>query len=66
MKEMIIRRVAGAMVLISVALTLTVSIHWIWLAGFVGLNLLQSSFTRFCPLEKILDKLGVDGENKKP
>ena len=59
MREKIVRAVAGTMVLISALLTLFIDIQWIWLAVFVGVNLLQSSFTKFCPLEKILDKFGV-------
>jgi hypothetical protein len=53
--EAIIRRVAGTFVLTSLLLAMTVHIGWIGLAAFVGLNLLQSSFTGFCPLEKILE-----------
>jgi len=53
-REYIIRAVAGSLVLISVILTLLVSNYWLILTAFVGLNLLQSSFTRFCPLEYIL------------
>lgn len=60
MKERIIRAVAGSLVLISILLTVYVSKNWLWLTGFVGLNLLQSSLTRFCPLEKILEWIGVD------
>jgi hypothetical protein len=52
-------RVAGLFVLISVALSQLHSIHWLWFTAFVGANLLQSSFTGFCPLAKILEKLGV-------
>jgi hypothetical protein len=59
MKERIVRAVAGSFVLISILLAHYVDMAWIWLAVFVGVNLLQSSFTRFCPLEIILDKLGV-------
>lgn len=59
MREKIVRAVAGTMVLISVTLAFNVNIQWLWLAVFVGFNLLQSSFTKFCPLEKILDKFGV-------
>lgn len=59
MRERIVRAVAGTMVLISVSLAFFVDINWLFLAAFVGLNLFQSSFTRFCPLEKILDKAGV-------
>lgn len=62
MKERIVRAVAGTMVLLSVLLASFVHIYWLGLAVFVGLNLLQSSFTRFCPLEIILDKAGVKNE----
>ena len=40
--------------LVALPLAMLVNIHWLWLAVFVGANLLQSSVTRFCPLEKIL------------
>ena len=59
MKERIVRAVAGTLVLISISLAATVNINWLFLAGFVGLNLLQSSLTKFCPLEMILKKAGV-------
>ncbi len=49
---------AGALVLLSLALGLFVSPYWFLLTGFVGLNLLQSAFTGFCPLAIILKKLG--------
>ncbi|MEW5888950.1 MAG: DUF2892 domain-containing protein [Pseudomonadota bacterium] len=59
-----IRIFAGAFVLISLALgveasPLFVSKNWLWFTAFVGANLFQSGFTRFCPLETILVKLGV-------
>ncbi len=50
-KEHIVRAVAGSMILISVVLTVFVSPYWLILTAFVGLNLLQSAFTKFCPLE---------------
>lgn len=53
---------AGVMILISVALTQLVSPNWWWLTAFVGFNLLQSSFTGFCPAAKVMRKLGV-GKN---
>jgi hypothetical protein len=59
MKERIIRAVAGGLVLLAIILAYSTNINWLWLAGFVGLNLLQSSFTRFCPLEKMLVWAGV-------
>lgn len=60
MRERIVRAVAGTLVLISISLAYFIDINWLLLAAFVGLNLLQSSFTRFCPLEVILDKAGVE------
>ncbi len=62
MRERIVRAVAGTLVLISISLAYFISINWLLLAAFVGLNLLQSSFTRFCPLEMILDKVGIEKE----
>jgi hypothetical protein len=60
MRERIVRAVAATFVLVSVLLTYYVNINWLWLGVFVGVNLLQSSFTKFCPLEKILDAVGVE------
>ena len=59
MRERIFRAVAGTLVLVSILLSLFVNTQWIYLAAFVGINLLQSSITRFCPLELILKKAGV-------
>lgn len=50
---------AGTVILLSVLLAVYHHINWLWLTGFVGLNLLQSSFTGFCPLATILGKMGV-------
>ena len=50
---------AGLMILISLTLGYLFSPYWLALAAFVGLNLLQSSFTGFCPLAIILRRLGV-------
>ena len=60
----IVRMVAGLFILASLALgvpgsPLYVSTWWLAFTAFVGANLLQSSFTRWCPLEIILRKLGV-------
>ena len=59
-----VRIFAGAFVLISLALgvegsPLFVSGKFLWFTAFVGLNLFQSGFTRFCPLENILRRCGV-------
>jgi hypothetical protein len=50
---------AGAMVLLSVALTQWVSPHFVWLTLFIGVNLIQSSLTGFCPAAKVFKALGV-------
>jgi hypothetical protein len=55
----IIRRIAGTFILVSVALGYWVSPYWFLFTAFVGLNLLQSSFTKWCLMEDILVKLGV-------
>ncbi len=49
---------AGVLVLLSVLLAIYHSPNWLWLTGFVGLNLLQSAFTGFCPAAMIFKKLG--------
>ena len=59
--DSIIRRFAGVFVLLSVALGVLVSPWWFAFTAFVGLNLLQSSFTNFCPLERILGRFGWFG-----
>jgi len=57
--ERLVRIFAGAFVLASLALGIWVNLNFLWFTAFVGANLLQSGFTRFCPLEMILNKLGV-------
>lgn len=62
--ERIVRIVAGLFVLLSLALgvngsPLFVNGNFLWVTAFVGANLLQSGFTRLCPLESILRRLGV-------
>jgi DUF2892 family protein len=54
-----IRMFAGTLILVSLLLAHFHSPNWLWFTAFVGFNLLQSSITRFCPLEIILKKLGV-------
>ncbi len=50
---------AGTMITVSSVLALTVSQWWLVLTGFVGLNLVQSAFTGFCPAENIFKKMGL-------
>ena len=54
-----LRLIAGAVVLLSLALGYLVSPYWYLFTGFVGLNLFQSAFTNWCPMMTILRKLGV-------
>ena len=69
--ERAVRIMAGSFILISLALgveasPLFVSKYFLWVTAFVGANLFQSGFTRFCPAEKIMLKLGMkqnDGES---
>lgn len=49
---------AGVMVLLSVALTVWVSPYFLWFTVFIGVNMLQSAFTGFCPAAMIFRKLG--------
>ncbi len=52
-------RFAGLVTFISAILAWRFGAGWLLLTGFVGLNMLQSSFTGFCPLAIILKKMGV-------
>ncbi|SDB11952.1 Protein of unknown function [Pseudidiomarina indica] len=54
-----VRVFAGMMVLVSLALTAYVHPNFVWLTAFVGLNLIQSAFTGFCPAASLLKKLGL-------
>ena len=57
--ENLIRIFAGAFILGSLALALSVNINFLWFTAFVGANLLQSGFTGVCPLAAILKRLGL-------
>jgi len=57
--DRIVLAFAGSVVLVSILLALAFSPWWLLLTGFVGLNLLQSSFTGFCPLAMMLKAVGV-------
>lgn len=59
MKNRIIRGIAGSFVLISLLLSIYVNPNWLWFTVFVGANLLQSSITKWCLMDTILEKLGV-------
>ena len=53
------RVIVGVMVLLSVVLSVYVSPKWMWFTVFIGVNLIQSAFTKWCLLETILKKLGI-------
>jgi hypothetical protein len=60
-----VRVFAGLMILLSLGLGLPdspifVSKYWLWFTAFVGLNLFQSGITKFCPLEIIMRRLGMN------
>lgn len=57
--EPMLRLIAGAFVMASVLLGLYVDTRWLWFTLFVGANLFQSAFTRWCPMMAILRKAGV-------
>lgn len=50
---------AGCMVLLSVLLTVFVSPLFVWFTVFIGLNLIQSSFTGFCPAARVFKAMGI-------
>ncbi len=57
--EQYIRAIAGTFVLLSVILSVVHNPYWLFFTAFVGVNLLQSAFTKWCPMEVLLHKLGV-------
>jgi Inner membrane protein YgaP-like, transmembrane domain len=57
-----IRLIAGTFILVSVALAVWVSLWWLVLTAFVGVNLIQSAFTRWCLMEDILRGTGLHKE----
>ena len=62
--DQLIRIIAGAFIMLSLALGMSNSPifhhpYWLFFTAFVGFNLFQSGFTKFCPMEMILKKAGV-------
>ncbi len=57
--DRIVLAFAGTMILASLALSQLHSAYWLFVTAFVGANILQSAFTRFCPLATILKKIGA-------
>ncbi len=57
--ERCLRAIAGFFILLSVWLAYQFSPYWLFFTAFVGLNLLQSAFTNWCPMMTLLKKMGV-------
>jgi hypothetical protein len=57
--ERVVRLMAGLMILLSLALAHFFSLNWLWLTAFVGLNLMQSAFTNWCPAMSIFRAMGM-------
>lgn len=59
MIERMLRGIAGFFIIASLLLAVYVSKYWLFFTAFVGLNLLQSAFTNWCPMVWILKKCGL-------
>lgn len=59
--ERTLRLIAGILLLVSVLLAYFVSLYWLLFTAFIGLNLLQSGLTDWCPMMSILRKFGMKG-----
>lgn len=57
--DRVVMAFAGLMILLSLVMSQLHSVNWLWFTGFVGINILQSAFTGFCPLVNILKAVGV-------
>ncbi len=66
----LLRGIAGIMILLSLFLHWKfdgydmMRLNWLWFTGFIGLNLLQSMFTNWCPMMAILSKIGIRDKPK--
>lgn len=54
-----LRLIAGVMILLSLFLAVNYSQNWLWFTGFIAVNLIQSSFTKWCLMMTILKKVGL-------
>ncbi len=64
--ERYLRLIAGFFILLSLCLAYLFSPYWLLFTAFVGLNLLQSGFTQWCPMMALLRRLGVPSESASP
>jgi len=60
MMERVLRGMAGFVVLVSLGLAQVHSPNWLYVTAFMGLNLLQSAFTNWCPMMPVLRAMGID------
>jgi hypothetical protein len=58
--DRLVMAIAGTVILLSLVMSQLHSLNWLWFTTFVGANLLQASFTGFCPIAKILKALGIE------
>ncbi|BBB32499.1 rhodanese [Thermotomaculum hydrothermale] len=58
-----LRLVAGIFILVSVLLAVYVNKNWWWFTAFIGVNLIQSAFTNWCPMMTILKKIGLKDDS---
>jgi len=57
--DRVVMAFAGTMILLSLTLSQLHSVNWLWFTAFVGVNVLQSAFTGFCPLATMLKAVGI-------
>jgi hypothetical protein len=57
--DKLVFRIAGGMILLSLFLAWVHSGYWLWFTAFVGANMIQSSFTGFCPMARLLKSFGI-------
>lgn len=54
-----LRLIAGVFILVSLSLAISFSLNWLWFTAFIGINLLQSGFSKWCPMMILLKKAGL-------
>lgn len=54
-----LRLIAGVFILVSLGLAISFSLNWLWFTAFIGINLLQSGFSKWCPMMTLLKKAGL-------
>jgi len=57
--DKLVFRIAGIFILVSLILARFHSTYWLWFTAFVGANMIQASFTGFCPMAKLLKMIGI-------